>query len=305
MYSYVAYGLGIHSELVLPELMPGQREADVVVRLGKVDRPQSTLDSQVYCFWSTRRGMHIFWSEAGTFLIRGGREIIVDPVRCVDEKHLRLILLGAAMGVALHQRGYLVLHSSAVRMNGGAVLFLGGKRRGKSTIAAGLCARGHSFMADDVVALQFDSANGPTVLPGFPQLKLWPDAVASLGEDPEALPRVSSRTDKRHREASNGFSHDPAPLKQVFALSGGAEVEIKPLQPRQALMELLGNLYVGRFGSQLLRQDEAPRLLQCAQVVRSVPIHGLNRPPSSQVVPTIAQLVERQLTSYNACRATA
>ena len=36
MYRYAAYGLGIHSELLLPELMASEAEADVdvVVRLG-------------------------------------------------------------------------------------------------------------------------------------------------------------------------------------------------------------------------------------------------------------------------------
>jgi len=33
-------------------------------------------------------------------------------------------------------------------------------------------------VADDVVALSFDEAEGATVHPGFPQLKLWPEAAA-------------------------------------------------------------------------------------------------------------------------------
>ena len=301
MYRYAAYGLGIHSELLLPELMASEAEADVdvVVRLGTLAPSVLVADPSPYCLYETDEGAYIFWKEVGTLLIRGGSEIVVERAPNVEESRLRLLLLGAAMGVLLHQRGLLVLHASAVEVCDGAAIFLGGRGWGKSTVAAALHARGHRLLCDDVVAVDVNGVGVAKVLPSFlPQLKLWPDSVASLGEDPDSLPKLSSRFEKRHRQATNGFSHGPAPLKHIFVLGKGSNLEIQPLQPQEALVRLLGNLYVARFGSELLRQDEASRLLQCAQVVRSVPIDGLNRPHPLQLVSPIAQLaqlVERRL----------
>ena len=145
MYRYAAYGLGIHSELLLPELMASEAEADVdvVVRLGTLAPSVLVADPSPYCLYETDEGAYIFWKEVGTLLIRGGSEIVVERAPNVEESRLRLLLLGAAMGVLLHQRGLLVLHASAVEVCDGAAIFLGGRGWGKSTVAAALHARGH------------------------------------------------------------------------------------------------------------------------------------------------------------------
>ncbi|MCZ6789730.1 MAG: hypothetical protein O7D33_07340 [Chloroflexi bacterium] len=304
MYSYVGYGLGIHSDLLLSELVAGEAGADVVVRLDKLEGRLPEAGSLEYGFWATAEGTYLFWEDVGTLLVRGGNEIIIDPVPGVEERRLRLFLLGAAMGVLHHQRGQLVLHASAIDIDGGAVLFLGGRGWGKSTMAAALHGQGHRVLCDDVVALELNGGGVPTVSPGFPQLKLWPDVVAALGVDPESLPRLSSRFDKRHFQANNGFCNAPAPVRHIIVLRRGPSLAIEHLQPQQALIELLRHLYVARFGSLLLRQDEAPHLLQCAEVVRNVPVDLLNRPQSLPLVSAAARLVERHL-ALDVYRATA
>lgn len=304
MYSYVGYGLGIHSDLLLSELLTGEAGADVIVRLDKLDGRLPEESSLQYGFWATAEGTYLFWEDVGTLLVRGGNEIIIDPVPGVEERRLRLFLLGAAMGVLHHQRGQLVLHASAVEIDGGAVLFLGGRGWGKSTMAAALHDQGHRVLCDDVVAMELSEGGVPTVSPGFPQLKLWPDVVASLGMDPASLPRLSSRFEKRHFRVNNGFCNTPAPVKHIIVLRRGPNVEIEHLQPQEALIELLRHLYVARFGSLLLRQHEESHLLQCAEVVRSVPIDLLNRPLSLPLVSAAARLVERHLAS-DVYRATA
>jgi ABC-type glutathione transport system ATPase component len=74
----------------------------------------------------------------GAFLVRGGREIMIDAVPGVDARTLRLSLLGPALALVLHQRGRFVLHASTVAVAGSAIAFLGEKGWGKSTIAAAL-----------------------------------------------------------------------------------------------------------------------------------------------------------------------
>lgn len=79
-------------------------------------------------------------------------------------------LLAAEMGMnlqmALGQRGFLLLHASAVEKDGRAVLMTGVSGAGKSTLAALLMARGWRLMGDEFVLI--DPATG--LAHAFPRL---------------------------------------------------------------------------------------------------------------------------------------
>ncbi len=85
--------------------------------------------------------VHLHWHSVATFLVREGRLVTVDPAPGIDQGTLRIFLLGPVLAALLRQRGYLVLHASAVAYSGGAAAFLGLSGRGKSTLAAALHAR--------------------------------------------------------------------------------------------------------------------------------------------------------------------
>ena len=159
MFSYIAYGLALRSALPLPELVAADGTTDVFVRLGKVDRSRSKAAAEGHCFRAFADEAYLFWKEVGTFLVRSGNEIIVEPAPGVEERVLRLFILGTALAVMLHQRGLLVLHASAVALDDGAVVFLGGPGWGKSTMAAAMYARDYGVVADDVVAVDLDGEN--------------------------------------------------------------------------------------------------------------------------------------------------
>ena len=298
MYCYDAYGLGIHSALPLPELVAtAEIGTDVVIQLGKVDLSlPETIPREGYFHLSAQEAC-FFWEQIGTFLVKDGKEIIVEPFPGVEERLIRLPLLGTVLAVLLYQRGFLVLHASAVAINSGVFAFLGGKGQGKSTMAATLYKRGNHLMADDVVALDLSDPRSPLVLPGFPQFKLWPEAAAStLGDDPETLPQLASGYEKRARRVADRFSHGSLPLRYICVLSEGSAPTLKPLQPQAAIVQLIANSYVARFGNQLLQGTGASaHLRQCASLVKSVPVYCLERPRSLPLLPAIAQLVEEHL----------
>ncbi|NJM23937.1 MAG: hypothetical protein HC836_24960 [Richelia sp. RM2_1_2] len=293
MYSYTAYGLGIHSELPLPELVPNyEANTDVNIRLQKLENSPLKTDSVAHSFQLTPEGMYIFWENIGTFLIRDGKEIIIDSDIEAEESRLRLFILGAAIGVILHQRGFLVLHASAVAVNGNAVVFVGDKGHGKSTMAAALHARGHNLIGDDVIALDMSHSNQPMVVPAFPQIKLWPDAVASLGMNPEDLPRLVSHLEKREHRINQSFAQKAIPLTQIYVLGRDSSVEIQALQPQEIFTHLIRNSYVTRFGNELLQDKAAPHLLRLTKLAKQVSIDRLLRPAALSLLPNIAQLVE-------------
>ena len=101
-----------------------------------------------------------------------------------NDNDVRLFLLGSVMGALLHQRGWLPLHGSAIRLpDGTAAIFMGPSGVGKSTLAAAFRRRGYAVAADDV-SLIFTGADGsPLLQPAYPELKLWAEAAAKIGED--------------------------------------------------------------------------------------------------------------------------
>jgi HPr Serine kinase C-terminal domain len=296
MYFYSAYGLNIHSAIMLPELIVSEPvKADVKILFGKLDQSPLKNNNKNYCFQSTAEGMYLFWEGVGTFLIRDGKEIIIDAVPDAEEGRIRLFILGAAMGVLLHQRGFLVLHASAVAVNGAAIAFIGDKGWGKSTMAAALHARGHSLISDDVVALDMSNKNQILVLPAFGQLKLWPDAVASLGENPENFPQLVSLFEKRDYRLSQGFLTKTLPLKRIYVLGTNSTVEIQSIPPQEIITHLIRNSYVTRFGNELLQHNASSHLLQLTQLIEQVSIHRLLRPSELSLLPNIAKLLEEHV----------
>src|SRR5207237_1442435 len=149
-------GLDICSILPLPELLPGNGCADARVRLGKVDGlPPEARARKVYAR-ADAGNAYLFWQGVGAFQITHGREITVEPAPGVEARALRLFLLGPALALLLSQRGLLVLHASAVAVEGRAIAFLGESGQGKSTTAAAFLAHGHTVVADDVLAVRID-----------------------------------------------------------------------------------------------------------------------------------------------------
>jgi len=291
MPSYTAYNLGIHSALPLPELPSSDTPADVVVRFGSVDRalPNSPKQGLIE---ATAEEAYLFFEGIAKFLIRSGREITVDPVPGADERWIRIGVLGPSMGALLYQRGWLTLHASSVAVGGGAVAFVGERGWGKSTMAAAMCARGHRLVADDVTAIRGDGAGSLEVYPGYPQLKLWPDAAASIGEDPKMLPRLDPITERRARRVTRDFHVEPLPLRRIYVLGGGERFEIEFLGAQEALVELIRHTY----GRELFQAvDTRAHFLKCATLVNGVPICSLKRQYSLSALPDLALLVEEDL----------
>src|SRR5919109_1904880 len=261
MTPYHAFGLSIHSALPLPELTPSPRAAavghDVVVRFGRAgERRRPSPGGVGFSSASPAEACHHV-DNVGAFVVRHGREIIVDPEPDVEERLLRLSLLGPALGLLLYQRGLLVLHASVVARDDHALAFLGKNGFGKSTIAAALHRKGYDLVTDDVAAIRFDDGV-PMVLPGFPQVKLWPEAAALLGEDPDQLPVLHPDFDKRAWRSGQAFSHDPRELVCVNVIAPGPTPAIEPLEPREGFFELVRHWYGHRFGDGLLHGQAVP-----------------------------------------------
>ncbi|HEX3717562.1 MAG TPA: hypothetical protein VH595_06310 [Verrucomicrobiae bacterium] len=295
MTSVVAYGLAIQSEIQLPEAPATTAPPQVIIRFGKVEKPRGAADAErVYAI--DREEFRVFWRGVGTFVIRSGREVIIEPEPDCEEAIMRLYVLGPALGILLHQRGLLVLHASVVSIDGCVIGFLGEKGWGKSTMAAALNARGHALVTDDILAVTPYAYGPPMAQPGLPHFKLWPEAVvASFGGDPNNLVRIHSKVEKRIREADSDVGWEPAPLRRLYVLDRGPTLESIPMTQSMALMALVRHSYLSRF--MRLLDGTKENFLQCSRLVQSASIHRLQRPSDLNVLGEVVRLVEAEAWS--------
>jgi hypothetical protein len=289
MFSHTAYGLGISCPFPLPELLPASLRQDVLVRLDSLtqDLPNDVKGAEPN---GSARDAVLCWNETGTFFVRNGNEIVINPAPHVQEPLLRSFLLGPVLAVLLRQRGFLVLHASAVALDRQVMLFPGGSGWGKSTLAAALCQQGAQLLSDDVTTIDMNQ-NRLVVIPGYPQLKLWPNSARALGLDPEGLPKLHDGTDKRVWRTGFEFCSEPLPLGRVYVLSDGPVLQVTDLEPQAALVELVRHSARVRE----LHPDHAPRhLRQCAALVNSVPVSRLTAPRAYSALSAVARVVAQE-----------
>jgi hypothetical protein len=273
MPRYAAYGLGIRSEIELPDLIEADAGDDIVIRRGDVPRPSSgDLLSDDYV--RTDDETVVFHTSSGGFRLHAAREITVDASTDSSPTALRLAILGRCLGALLQWRGRFVLHASAVARDGRVVAFAGHSGAGKSTAAAALMAGGWDLVADDVVAIDLD-VTPPRVLPAFPQVKLWPDSAIALGIELGAHERVHERLDKRMVAIdARRLVAAELPLGALFVLEEGP-AQVLRLTATEAVIAVLRYSYAPRIMRALGRQGE--HLAQCATLATSAPPIVLRR----------------------------
>ncbi len=252
-WRYLLHGFALESEIELPALVRDEvdrRVADVAVRLGAVSDRLDGACERGACY-AAGRGETLFWLPGvARILVRGGREITVEAADDSAMERLPELLLSSPLAALLMQRELLPVHASAVATSRGAAVFVGSAAIGKSTLAAALAERGLMPMSDDVTALRVVHDAPPVVIPGYPLLRLWPDAVAALGLDP-ILPELRPGGAKRMRSWRGDFATTALPIAAICVLDrreipAGAKV-IRELAGAAAVSAMLDAVYRPAF----------------------------------------------------------
>ena len=221
-------------------------------------------------------------------------------VPAADEESLRLFVGGAGVGVLLHQRGLLVLHGSAVAIQGQAVGFVGAKGWGKSTTATALHRRGHPLVTDELLVVDLDENGAPTVRPGSPYLKLWHDALLETGGSPESARQILPGADKYYVGAS-AVAPQKIPLRRIYVLDAGERLAVEPIHAARAFFGVVPHLYVSRFGTPFLQAVGSQMVFsQLAAVLRRIEIFRLLRCKDLAQLPDIANLIECDCSDISA-----
>ena len=298
---YRAYGLTISSEVALPELeSTAPAEADIVIAVGPIDFPRPSREAGTAFRFEPAR-QYLAWQTVGAFLISDACRIDVEPAPGIDDQLIAFPLLGPVLALLLHQRGLLILHASAIAVGGKGAIFMGDKGAGKSTTAGALISAGHRLLTDDVVALDLSNPNEPTIIPGFPQLKLAADAAAAIAiGQAEVRPQVHPAIDKAQHRLHGGFSRDAVPATRIYMLERGDKAAVSPLASAGALPAIIKFSYVTRFGrAALAGASAAMHLRQCAGLADHVGVCRLEVPTGLDRIDEAVALIENDLAAGN------
>lgn len=179
-----------------------------------------------------------------------GRLVISHSRRFIADEDLHGVFVEPVMRMILHRLGHPSFHAAALVRNGSALLIMGEKGAGKSTLSAALQRQAWSLLADDLVRVQqFDGVW--CALPGHRRSKLHEDVLDAFGIAPETLPlrwtMLSGPSEKRlFATPDDGLDMmTRAPIGAVWLMQPRSDerdsAKVETLQGGGAVLTLLAN----------------------------------------------------------------
>lgn len=233
-----------------------------------------------------------FSGLADFHIAHDGSTIEGYPVPGVSAETVSHLYLNQALPLALSRQRRLVLHGSAVEIDGTAVAFIARSGSGKSTLAASFAVSGHPFLSDDTLLIESDAQGLLRVEPSHPSIRLWDDARATLLPQAETAPQVD-HTPKARLLAGDGvpFCSAARPLSRIYVLNpGGADdlVRIAPLSRRDALVHAASNCFLLDVHEKAGLREHHCRLVA---LIAQVPVHTLSYPRRFEALPAVHKAV--------------
>jgi hypothetical protein len=216
---------------------------------------------------------------SGEFLLDPRALRVTVRVGDSDEALREHRIASSAVCTLLAMRGDLVLHASAVEVEGRAVLFCGPTGRGKSTLASALGEAGHGVLGEDGMAIDMERED-PVAFPGARGIR-----VRSL--DAEG----ARRTDL----APDPGPHEPPPCRVAAVVlldERGEALSVEALPAARALALLTPNL-VHSGG----REAIAAAFGRLARLLHTVPAFRASLPGDLDSLPSAAARLLDEIAS--------
>lgn len=293
---HAVFGLRLRSRLALtdlPSAPPG--EADVEIELGQVPDQLSEPAARGVRYQAALGQFLLRVDGVARYLVSEGRSVRIQPEAGASDGDVRLFLLGSALGALLHQREDLVLHGSAVKVGGSALVFLGPSGIGKSTLAAAFHRRGHSLLTDDVCVVR-GTEGGQIVQPGIPRLRLWLDSLQQLEIAEDGLAEVRQGLLKRNlAEVKVATEALPVLKAYVLAASNKDAFRLRPLKGPRKFEAIKNQTYRLRFLEGL--GTKGSHFQKGLALAQAVPIAHVERPRFPFRLDELVERIESDLDS--------
>jgi hypothetical protein len=291
---YRVYGLTLRANRQLPHLHPTSARSDggtVEVLFDEDARTTGKLDKLTY---AGQNGALLFSIDAA------GNSVWVnwlgESARSIGDA--AALLLGPVLGGLLRLRGTVSLHACVVEISSRAIVLVGGKGAGKSTLAAGLAQRGEAVLSDDIAAIGERPAGTWLAEPGYPRLRLQPATIGALDAEGPATSdagAVLTLAEKRylHLSTSNGarawrFQPEPRPVGAVYELlrtPGLSSPFVTPIVGAERLTTLVRHLRLAP--ARLEASAQAGELARLGRLASAVPMRRLVIPDDLDDLPAV------------------
>lgn len=296
MQIYRGYGLAVRSEVPLTDWQRDDGAWDVDVRMSQVPdalHPVTAYGSQ----WSHGpQGVLVRVPGVGKFLVRDGREVLVEALPTATAAELAYGFHSAAVGPLLHQRGRLVLHASVIQGATGCIAIAGHSGAGKSTTLLACLGRGFRMVADDIASIAINPVDRSAYVDGgIAAVGAWPDTASWLQLQRDGISEVRPGSQKlkvTNRAAQSGT----LALRAVIALHVHHESDVhwQSVTGREKFRVVWSLTRGLRIAAAI---DQHHHFNLASDVAATVPVYRLGRPDGAfealgDVVSRIASVVE-------------
>lgn len=228
--------------------------------------------------------------------------IVCYPAAGTSDKRLHLNFLGPLMSMWLEQRGFQVLHASAVLIHDNAVLFLADSQQGKSTIASAMVNMGYPLLSDDLVPVKYSQARGRFyAYPSYPVIKLWPEQFERLfkNQNPvqfrdDDLKKCRLRIDQMN---PNSFCNRPCPLAVIYKLNR-CETTMKISIEKQSRMDSVTDLVRYSFAAPVMIATgwQPHRLSEFSKLSSDISVRNLKYSSGKDNMDSVCREIMRDCT---------
>ncbi len=215
------------------------------------------------------------------------RKVVCTPNIGVSNATINHLFLNQVKPLVLSLEGKIVLHASAIEMNGDAVAFAAPTGQGKSTLAASFAMSGNPFLTDDSLILEKSENAGYLVQPSHPSVRLWSDSRQHLISKEMKWAPDTQYTSKIRVPAADGIPYydQICALKAIYILDANHDaVTIEPIASQEAIIQMVSHSFI------LDTEDRTVIARQFdwfAKFVESVPCFQLAFPRCFEALPTV------------------
>lgn len=305
LYCYALSGLTVASEVALAganPLLAGRPLPDVTIRRAAVPEALDGATAHGPSWQMAGERFLIRIPGVARFLLRDGRAIDFEPEAGADPADIPIFILGTVFGILLHQRGQIVLHASAVAVEGKAILFCGTSGSGKSTIAAALVQHGRPLVTDDLCALSIGSDGPVAVHPDGRQLRLWSQTIDRLALGDRRGERMRARLEKYYVE-SDGVSDRALPLGAIYVLRESRQPQhagITAANVVDTALTLRRHAYRPRLVSRM--RQEASYFRAVTAITNLTGVFHLTRALNFNAMPAVLAQLEQHWRDIGLCQ---
>lgn len=220
-------------------------------------------------------GFLVRFPNKADFMISANKRLILcQPKSGIKAETICHLFLDQILPCLLQQQGEIALHASAVVFSAGAVAFVGISGRGKSTLSANLASNGFPLLTDDCLLLQ-RGQSGVCCVPSYPGIRLWPESATGLFGDGVQGTLMADYSLKQRFNGTVGrltFASASVPLKKIYLMAESTEeqthVNLFPLSPREAYLELLKHVYRLDVTDWVARREEFKFMVEIVEQAR-------------------------------------